>query len=420
MFFKKNSYFKNLFFSKVKKNVSSDLEIINLLSLLKNKVGYPDVKILESATGPEVLVSKKKILMFGSYNYLGIANNREVKDSAIKYINDFGVGTGGVRLLTGSMTIHRDMEKLVSEFTGHDDCVSIASGFGTNAGIIPAVANLLGFDKLVLARNLVIFSDEYNHASIVDGCRLSKARVVVYKHNNINDLESKLAKYKYYRKLIVTDGVFSMDGDIARLGDILDLAKEYNALTMVDDAHSIGVLGKTGAGTAEYFNRKGEVDINMGTFSKGLGVSGGFVSCRKDLADYFRVACRTYMFSDSLSPAIVGGVVGSINYVKQHPEIRSQLKVNYEYFNNQLKKIGFNTFGSSTQVVPLLVGSDSETMSFFNKLFDYGVFAPAVRWPAVPKNTGRIRFSIMATHTKEQIDRALGVIETVGKKLNII
>ncbi len=420
MFFSKYNYIKNILLSRIKKNVKSDLEIINILNLLKNSVGYPDIKVLESATGSEVFVDNKKILMFGSYNYLGLANRKEVIDSAVNYVKKFGIGTGGVRLLTGSMVIHEEMENLVANFTGHNNCVSIASGFGTNAGIIPAVSNLLGFGKLISARKLVIFSDEYNHASIVDGCRLSKAKVLVYKHNNIIDLEEKLSRYKYNRKLIITDGVFSMDGDIAKLDKILDLAKEYNALTMVDDAHSIGVFGKTGSGTAEHFNRIGEVDINMGTFSKGLGVSGGFVSCSKDLADYFRVACRTYMFSDSLSPAIVGGVIGSINYIKEHPEIREKLRTNYEYFNSNLKKMGFDTFNSNTQVVPLLVGSDYNTMLFFKKLFDYGLFAPAVRWPAVPKNTGRIRFSIMSSHNKTQIDTALNMIETVGRQLHII
>jgi len=211
-----------------------------------------------------------------------------------------------------------------------------------------------------------------------------------------------------------------MDGDICHLDKILNLAKEYGAMTMVDDAHAIGVLGETGSGTAEYFNRKGEVDLNMGTFSKGLGASGGFVTCQKDFADYLRVACRTYMFSDALSPAIVGGIIGSVDYIKNHPELLLKLKENSEYFRNNLNKLGFNTFNSITQIVPLFVGENKKTMEFFDELFNYGVFAPAVRWPAVPKNTGRIRFSIMAIHNKEQIDTALNIIEKIGKKLKVI
>lgn len=397
-------------------------EILKILNLVKIKLGYPMVKVLQSATGTEAMIDNKKILMFGSYNYLGLANNEEVKSKAKEIIDRFGIGTGGVRLLTGSMIIHEEMEKLVSEFTGHEACVSIASGFGTNTGVIPAIINLMGFGKYILARKAVIFSDEYNHASIVDGCRLSNAKVEVYKHNNIQDLEKKISKwgYKRYRKLIITDGVFSMDGDVCHLDKILDVAKKYNALTMVDDAHSFGVLGKTGSGTAEYFNRKGEVDINMGTFSKGVGVSGGFVSCNKDMADYLRITCRSYMFSDAISPAVAGGIIGSINYIKKHPEILIKLQDNAKYFRDNLHKLGFNTFNSTTQVVPLFVGEEKKTMQISEELFNYGLFAPAIRWPGVPKGTGRIRFSIMATHTKKHLDQALDIIKTVGKKFRII
>lgn len=395
-------------------------EILKLLRLIKAEYGYPSVKVLQSATGTEVIIDNKKILMFGSYNYLGLANNEEVKNKAKEILMKYGVGTGGVRLLTGSMNIHEEMESLVSNFTGHEACLTIGSGFGTNSGIIPGLINLLGFGKIILARKAVIFSDEYNHASIVDGCRLSEAKIIVYKHNDINDLEHNIKKFKSYRKLIISDGVFSMDGDVCHLDKILDLAKEYDALTMIDDAHSFGVLGKTGSGTAEYFNRKGKVDINMGTFSKGIGVSGGFVSCNNNLAEYLRVACRSYMFSDALAPAVVGGVIGSINYIKNHPELLTRLYKNSCYFRDNLQRLGFNTFKSITQVVPILIGEDNKTIEFFNELYTNGLFAPAVRWPAVPRKTGRIRFSIMANHTKEQINEALNIIEKVGKELRVI
>ena len=211
-----------------------------------------------------------------------------------------------------------------------------------------------------------------------------------------------------------------MEGDIAPLDKIIDIAKEYDAMTMVDDAHSIGVLGETGAGTAEYYKRKGEVDLNMGTFSKGLGVSGGFVSCNKETADYLRVACRSYMFSDSLSPALVGAIMGTLEYLKANPELKVKLQENANYFRNKLNNFGFNTFNSITQVVPLLVGDDKKTIDFFNELYSHDLFAPAVRWPAVPKGAGRIRFSIMSTHTKNQLDRALEIINLAGKKFKLI
>ncbi|KKP92286.1 MAG: 2-amino-3-ketobutyrate coenzyme A ligase [Parcubacteria group bacterium GW2011_GWA2_36_10] len=258
--------FFNNFFHRHYLSSDSYLEIKELLNLVEKKIGYPDIKTLDSATGTEVLVEGKKMLMFGSYNYLGLANNTEVKEKAKEFLTKFGIGTGGVRLLTGNMIIHEKMEKLVADFTGYHSSISIASGFGTNSGVIPAVANLLGFDKFIHARDLVIFSDEYNHASIVDGCRLSKAIVKIYRHNDISHLEQQLSRYKKYRKLIITDGVFSMDGDVARLDKIIDLAKEYGALTMVDDAHSVGILGKNGAGTAEHFDRLGQVDIKHTCF----------------------------------------------------------------------------------------------------------------------------------------------------------
>jgi len=395
-------------------------EIYKLLELINKYYSYPSIKVLQTASGPEVIIENKKIIMLGSYNYLGLANNNEVKQKAIEFLEKFGVGTGGVRLLTGTMVIHEEMEKLVADFTGHEDCITIGSGFGTNAGVIPGVINLLGFGKMVFARKAVIFSDEYNHASIIDGCRLSEAKVVIYKHNDVDDLENKIKKYKRYRKLIITDGVFSMDGDICHLDKIIDIAKKYEALTMVDDAHSFGVLGKTGSGTAEYFNRKGEVDINMGTFSKGIGVSGGFVSCKKYIADYLRLACRTYMFSDAISPVIVGGIIGSITYIKNHPQLLNKLKENSDYFRQNLQNLRFNTLNSATQIVPLLIGNENKTIEFYKELFNYGVFAPMVMWPAVPKNTARIRFSIMANHTKEQLDKALNIILNLGKKFKII
>ena len=395
-------------------------EVFRLLKIIKNKIGYPGIRTLQSATGPEVMIEDKRILMLGSYNYLGLANNKEVKEFAKASIDKYGIGTGGVRLLTGTMTIHEELEELVSDFTKQEDCITIGSGFGTNAGVIPGLMNLLGFKKLVLARKAVIFSDEYNHASIVDGCKLSDARVIIFKHNDVNDLEKKIRKYKRYRKLRVSDGVFSMDGDICRLDKILDIAKEHDAWTMIDDAHSFGVLGERGSGTAEYFNRSGEIDINMGTFSKGIGVSGGFISCKKDLADYLRVACRPYMFSDSLSPAIAGGIIGSVNYIKKHPELIKKLKENADYFRTNLNKFGFNTLLSNTQIIPLLVGEDKKTIHFFEELFKNGVFAPAVRWPAVPRNMGRIRFSITSEHTIEQLDRALCIVNSIGKEIKLI
>ncbi|MEK7584821.1 MAG: pyridoxal phosphate-dependent aminotransferase family protein [Patescibacteria group bacterium] len=394
-------------------------EIKRLYKYIKEHLKIPDQIILQSATGPEVKVGGRNILMFGSYNYLGLANMECIRHAAVEKINSYGVGSGGVRLLTGTMDIHCELEALVAKFTGHEDCLTIASGYGANVGVIPGVINLMGFGKSFFARKAVIFSDEFNHASIVDGCKLSVAEIVIYGHNNIQDLERKIAKYKKHRKLIVTDGVFSMDGDIAPLGDILELAKSYGALTMVDDAHAFGVLGDTGAGTAEYFHQKGRVDINMGTFSKGIGVSGGFISGKSDLIDYLRLACRSYMFSDSLSPAIVGAVIAAINFIKTNVTILKDLQEKSDYFRHALNQQGYHTFNSKTQVVPLFVGDEIKSLDFARRIYNAGVFAPAIRWPAVPKNSARIRFAICASHSYEQIDRALEVVLHVGSALGL-
>ncbi len=395
-------------------------EIKKVYSYIENKLKLPQGIVLDSATGPRVKVAGKAILMMGSYNYLGLANNPLVKQGAINAIEQYGSGTGGVRLLTGTMSIHKKLEEELSAFVGSADSLTIASGYGANAGIIPGFINLLGFGKSFLSRKAAIFSDEYNHASIVDGCKLSNAEVLIYRHNDVIELEKKMSKYKRYRKLIVTDGVFSMDGDIARLDKILDLAKAYDADVMVDDAHAIGVLGPTGAGTAEYFNRKGEVQLNMGTFSKGLGVSGGFLSGTSELIKYMRVACRSYMFSDSLSPGVVGAVRASIKYIQQNPHIINELMDKSNYFRSELNKAGFNTYASVTQIVPIHVGDENLAMNFAEELYNLGAFAPTIRWPAVPKGLARIRFAMSAEHTIDDINEALEKIFSVGKKLKVI
>jgi len=387
---------------------------------IKENIILPQSITLDGPTGPVVSVNKKDILMLGSYNYLGLTNNKALIDESVKATGNFGVGTGGVRILTGTMSIHRELEKELADFTGYEDSMSIASGYGANVGVIPGFINLMGMAKSIFFKKSVIFSDEYNHASIVDGCKLAAAKIEIYKHNDVKDLERLVSKYKRRRKLIVTDGVFSMDGDIAPLDKILDIAKAYDASTMVDDAHAIGVIGDHGAGTASYFGRTGEVTINMGTFSKGLGVSGGFISGSSDLINYLRVACRSYMFSDALAPGIVGAVRGSLKYILSHPEIIEDLSKKSEYFRSKLNAAGFNTFQSKTQIVPVLIGDQKMSVKFAERLFEDGLFAPAIRWPAVPKDLSRIRFAVSASHSYEQLDLGIQIIIKIGKEFKII
>lgn len=394
-------------------------DIENTLEFIKKELRYPDQIVLESPTGPEVIVGGKKILMFGSYNYLGLANNEFVKDRAISTIKQYGVGSGGVRILTGTMDIHRRLEKKIAFLTGQEDAMTIASGYGTNVGVIPGLINLLGFGRVLNARKAVIFCDELNHASIIDGTKLSDAKIVQYRHRDIDDLEKKLKKYGSFRKLIITDGIFSMDGDIAPLPEIIDLAKKNDAMTMVDDAHGFGVVGRNGAGTADYTNRRGEIDINMGAFSKGIGVSGGFVSAKKKIIELLRVSCRSYLFSDSLSPAIIGAVDAAIDFIQMNPQILLDVQKKSAYFRDELNKLGFSTLQSRSHIVPLLIGDPNLTISFSRELFKNGLFAPAIRWPAVPENLGRIRFGISASHSYAHIDKALNVVKSQKKYLDI-
>ena len=395
-------------------------EVNKLFSLIKDVYKLPDELVLESPAGPTVTVDGKQILMFGSYNYLNLANNSNVKKTASEYVLKYGAGTGGVRLLTGTLDIHKQLEKKVALFTNYEDSMTIASGFGTNFGVIPGYINLMGFSKFLRAREAVIFSDELNHASIVDGCRISDAIVEVYRHCDMDDLKAKVQSYKKFRKLIITDGVFSMDGDIAPIDKIIEIAKDNNAVTMVDDAHAVGVLGDIGAGSASFFGCDGMIDINMGTFSKGLGVSGGFISGKKELLDFLRITTRSYMFSDSLSPAIVGGIMGSINHIQNHPEIIIDLHEKSRYFRDRLNEIGFQTFKSRTQIVPVFIGNESKSIEFSKQILMQGLFAPSIRWPAVSKKTARIRFALNQGHTYGQINEALRIITLVARRLEVI
>jgi 8-amino-7-oxononanoate synthase len=390
--------------------------ISKLLKYAREEMGYPETHVLQGGTGTEVQVDGRTIQMFGSYNYLGLAGRQEVKEAMKAAIDKYGAGSGGVRLLTGTMDIHQELERRVAAVTGHEDCLTVASGFGMNSGVIPAVVNLLGFADYFGAKKAVIFSDEYNHASIVDGCRLAKATVEVYQHNDLEKLDKLLKKYpsKKYRKLVIFDGVFSMDGDFAPVDKLVDLAKKHEAWTMVDDAHAFGAFGKDGAGSADHLGRRGMVDINMGTFSKGIGVAGGFVSGSKELIDYLRIGCRSYVFSDSLLPAIAAGIITTLDIIKAEPQLQTQVQENAEYFRQRLHEHGFDTLRSTTQVVPVLIGDEHKTMDLAHKLFEAGYYAPAVRWPAVPKGMARIRFSMMSNHTRGKIDELVSEIKKLA------
>ncbi len=384
---------------------------------------YPDLRIIEGGADPEVKIDGKKVLMFSSNNYLGLATHPELKKAAIEAINKYGVGSDGSRMLSGNLKIHRDFELAIAKYKGGEDAIVWPSGYQANVGVITAVMNPPKIVPIDFAKSKnIIISDELNHASIIDGCVMSKQKKVVFKHNDINDLEKKLKKYKKKRKLVIVDGVFSMDGDIAPLDKIAPLCKEYDAMLMIDEAHATGMLGKNGHGTPEYFNLKPgkDIDIVLGTCSKSLAASGGFVVGNKDLIRYLRISSRSYIFSTAMTPASSASLIKALEVLEKHPEIREKMWENVKYMRMGFNKIGFDTLGSETQIIPILIGTDENAIKFTRKLFEKGIFGPCVRWPAVEKNKARIRFTVMATHTKKQIDYLLKTCEEIGKELNII
>jgi len=382
---------------------------------------YPDTKIVSSAPSPEITIGEKSYISFCSNNYLGLSIHPEVKQASIEAIQKYGTGAGGARLVSGTYEVHIELEKVIAKFKCAEDAMVFSAGYLVNIGTISALMDLPATDFFSLFKQKgIILSDELNHASIVDGCRLSHAKKVIYKHRDMGDLKSKLKKYKRKRKLIVTDGVFSMDGDIAPLPDIVMLAKKYNAMIMVDDAHSTGVLGKNGRGTAEHFGLEGKVDIYMGTLSKALGGAGGFVAGNKELIKYLRIRARSYVFSTAMPPGVAGGLLTAFKQIENNPVLREKLWRNADYLRTSLKKEGFSTLESETQIIPMLIGDEENAMKTAKLLFEKGIFVAPIGWPAVPKKKARIRFTVMALHTREQIDFLIKECVDVGRTLRII
>ena len=398
-------------------------KIKKILNYIDSHKLYPDIKIINGSVKSNVFIDGKRVLMFSSNNYIGIATHPRVVDAAVNATKKYGVGSGGSRLLSGNLQIHRDFELAIAKFKGCEDAIVWPSGYSANVGIISALMNPLkvGVSDF-FERKGVIFSDELNHASIIDGCRMSKQKIVVYKHNNVSDLEKKLKKYKKRRELVVTDSVFSMDGDIAPLDKISALCKKYDAMLMIDEAHATGVLGNKGHGAVEYFNLDPEkdVDVIMGTCSKALGATGGFVVGSKSLIRYLRVASRSYIFSTAMAPASSAALIETLKVIEDEPEIRERMWKNVKYLREGFNKIGFDTITSETQIIPVLIGTEEKAIEFARKLLKKGIFAPCVRWPAVRKNKARIRFTVMSKHTKEEIDYLLKCCSDIGRDLNII
>ena len=371
---------------------------------------YPYFRVIESAQDPEVTVDGKKMIMIGSNNYLGLTNHPRVKEAAIEALRKYGSGCAGSRFLNGTLDIHVNLEKKLARFMRKEAALVFSTGFQTNLGVISAIA---GKEDLILI-------DKMNHASIIDGCRLSFSETKKYRHNDMEDLERLLQQYNDKGKLIVVDGVFSMEGDIADLPNIVKLAREYGARVMVDDAHGIGVLGRTGRGTAEHFGLEDEVDMIMGTYSKSLASIGGFIAASEDVIHYIKHFARALIFSASPPPASIASVSAAIDIIEEEPERRERLRRNTNKMLKGFKSLGFDTGRSETPIIPLIVGDDQRAFLMAKMLHDKGIFANVAVSPAVPNGNALIRTSYMATHTDEQLDKVLQVFEEVGKALKII
>lgn len=373
---------------------------------------YPYFHQLNSKQGPEVVMEGKEIIMIGSNNYLGLTSHPEVIEAGVKALEQFGSGCSGSRFLNGTLTSHVEFEKELAEFLKKEDVVTFSTGFQSNLGIISAIAG----------RTDYILCDKENHASIYDGCRLSFAKMIRYEHSDMEDLENKLKTIDTEKSgiLIVTDGVFSMSGEICKLPEIVKLAKKYGARVMVDDAHGLGVLGSHGRGTAEHFGLEDEVDIYMGTFSKSLASLGGYMAAKKEVCEYVRHVSRPFIFCASITPANVACATAALRILKREPERVQNLKNISNYMRSNLKKEGIDIIESQTPIIPIYTYGDARTFVACKKLFERGVYVNPVVSPATPVGMSLIRTSYTATHTEEQMDRALSHIKAVLEEVKDI
>lgn len=372
---------------------------------------YPYFQPIQSEPDREVVIKGKRLLMFGSNNYLGLTNHPKLKERAIAAIEKYGTGCTGSRFLNGTLDLHEELERNLAEFFKKEDCIVFSTGFQTNLGVISALVR----------RGDCAITDKLDHASIVDGCQLSFGQVKRFIHNDMEDLEKVLKGIpKEKGKLIIVDGVFSMEGDIANLPEICRLAKKYNCRVMVDDAHAVGVLGKNGRGTAEHFGLEEEVDLIMGTFSKSFATIGGFVVGEKRVITFIRHQARSLIFSASIPPPAVATVLAALEIIKNEPERRERLWRNTNKMLKGLKGMGYNIGNSCTPIIPIIIGDDYKTIQFWHNLYEAGLFTNPVIPPAVPSGRSLIRTSYMANHTDEDLDRALEIFEKVGKKMGII
>jgi glycine C-acetyltransferase len=387
------------------------------LNELKSKGTHFRLRVLEDEQAPVCTFDGKKVINLASNNYLGLTTHPKLRQAALEATNKYGVGSGAVRTIAGTMKIHMELEEKIARFKNVEACVVFQSGFAANAGTVSAI---LGKDDFII-------SDELNHASIIDGARLSKAKILVFRHKDMAHAEEHLASLQNLpgRKLLITDGVFSMDGDIGPLPALCELAEKYGAVMMVDDAHASGVLGRNGRGTIDHFHVHGRVDVQVGTLSKAIGALGGYVCGSKDLIDYLYHRARPFLFSTSHPPSVAATCMAAFDVLEQEPERMERLWDNTQYWKKELGNLGFNIGGvntppSETPITPIILGDGKLTMEFSRELFKEGVLGTGIAFPTVPEGKARVRTIMTATHTRDELQQALEVLKRVGKRMGIL
>ena len=407
-----------MYSKKLKKSIEQEFEALEEAGKFKVE------REIEGAQGAEISIGGKKVLMFASNNYLGLANHPEIVKAGKDAIDKYGFGLSSVRFISGTETIHKILEKKLAEFLGTEDTILYSTNFMANLGFFATITN----EAFGNAEHIdVIYSDELNHASIIDAFKLCKKENVakrIYPHGDLDTLAKMLEEdvNKGYRhKIIVTDGVFSMEGYLANLPKIKELADKYDALLFVDDAHAVGVLGKTGAGTPEHFNLQGKIDVISGTFGKALGGAlGGYIAGPKEIIELLRQKSRTYLFSNYVPPSVVIASIKALDLLKELPELLVKVKENSLYFRTEAKKLGFDALSGEHPIVPVMLGDAKLTQEVSKKLLDKGLFVVGLWFPVVPEGKARLRFQISASHTKEQLNQALKILSEVGREMKII
>lgn len=383
------------------------------LNELKSNGLYNEINTINGQNGPVIDIGGKKFINLSANNYLGLATDERMISAGLTATKKYGVGAGAVRTINGTLDIHVKLEEKLAEFKHTEAAIAFQSGFNCNMAAISAV----------MGKGDAILSDALNHASIIDGCRLSGAKIIRFEHSNMEDLRAKAkdaVESKLYGKImVITDGVFSMDGDIAKLPEIVEIAEEYDLITYVDDAHGSGVLGK-GAGTVHHFGLSHKIDFQIGTLSKAIGVVGGYVAGSKDLIDWLKVRGRPFLFSTSLTPASAGACIEAINILTESTELHDKLWENGNYLKAELKKLGFDIGHSETPITPCIIGDATKAQEFSKRLYEEGVYAKAIVFPTVPLGTARVRNMPSAAHTREMLDEAIEAYAKVGREMGLI